>query len=175
MKAAAYARVSTADQVDGFSLSAQLRAIRAHCASQGWTLAAEYTDEGVSASRESAALRPSFRQLMEDVDAGRIDVVIVHKLDRFSRNLTVTLQSLGRIDRAGAAFVSVVEHIDIDAKAVLYVKPRAAMLPLFELVRDEKVWPGDPERPRGTTAALSPALMSGVEERVVFTPGELAA
>lgn len=58
MKAAAYARVSTADQVDGFSLSAQLRAIRAHCASQGWTLAAEYTDEGVSASRESAALRP---------------------------------------------------------------------------------------------------------------------
>lgn len=66
-------------------------------------------------------------------------------------------------------------HIDIDAKAVLYVKPRAAMLPLFELVRDEKVWPGDPERPRGTTAALSPALMSGVEERVVFTPGELAA
>jgi len=39
MKAAAYARVSTADQVDGFSLSAQLRAIRAHCASQGWTAA----------------------------------------------------------------------------------------------------------------------------------------
>ncbi len=75
MKAAAYARVSTADQVDGFSLSAQLRAIRAHCASQGWTLAAEYTDEGVSASRESAALRPSFRQLMEDVDAGKVDVV----------------------------------------------------------------------------------------------------
>lgn len=37
-------------------------------------------------------------------------------------------------------------HIDIDAKEVLYVKPRAAMLPLFELVRDEKVWPGDPER-----------------------------
>jgi DNA invertase Pin-like site-specific DNA recombinase len=58
-------------------------------------------------------LCPSFRQLMEDVDAGKVDVVIVHKLDRFSRNLTVTLQSLGRIDRAGAAFVSVVEHIDM--------------------------------------------------------------
>lgn len=110
MKAAAYARVSTADQVDGFSLSAQLRAIRAHCASQGWTLAAEYTDEGVSASRESAALRPSFRQLMEDVDAGKVDVVIVHKLDRFSRNLTVTLQSLEAVVAGGLA--ATVERTD---------------------------------------------------------------
>lgn len=112
MKAAAYARVSTADQVDGFSLAAQLRAIRAHCDAQGWTLT-EYTDEGVSASKESAAHRPAFKRLMDDVDARRVDVVIVHKLDRFSRNLTVTLQSLARIDRAGAAFVSVVEHIDM--------------------------------------------------------------
>lgn len=66
-------------------------------------------------------------------------------------------------------------HIDIDAKDVLYVKPRAAMLPLFELVRDEKVWPGDPERSREAMATLSPALISGVEGRVVFAPWEIAA
>lgn len=66
-------------------------------------------------------------------------------------------------------------HIDIDGKSVLYVKPRAAMLPLFELVRDERVLSGDPERSRADAAALSPALMASVEERVVFAPGELAA
>ena len=55
------------------------------------------------------------------------------------------------------------------------MKPRAAMLPLFELVRDEKVWPGDPERSREAMATLSPALISGVEGRVVFAPWEIAA
>lgn len=112
MKAAAYARVSTADQVDGFSLSAQLRAIHSHTEAQGWEITEDYVDEGVSAAKESATHRPAFRRLLADVDAGAIDVVVVHKLDRFSRNLTVTIQSLARINIAGATFVSLTEHID---------------------------------------------------------------
>ncbi len=113
MRAASYVRVSTGMQVEGFSLDAQRRAIRAHCEAEGWQLVAEYVEEGVSASKESAAARPEFRRLLADVETGRVDVVVVHKLDRFSRNLVVTVQSLARLERAGAAFVSLTEHIDM--------------------------------------------------------------
>lgn len=114
MRAGLYARVSTKDQVDdGFSIPAQLRALRAYAESQGWEVTAEYVDEGLSAAKESASARPQFRRLLDDVDARRIDVVIVHKLDRFSRNLVVTMQSLARLQSAGAGFASLSEHIDM--------------------------------------------------------------
>ena len=113
MRAAIYARVSTKDQAEeGFSISAQLRALRDYCQTHGWEIVAEYVDEGLSAAHESAASRPQFRRLMADVEARRFDVIVVHKLDRFSRNLIVTLQSLARIDKAGATFVSLTEQID---------------------------------------------------------------
>src|SRR5205823_1982917 len=113
VKAAIYARVSTTDQAEeGFSISAQLRALRDYCEAHRWEITGEYVDEGFSAARESAASRPQFRRLLADVDARRFDVILVHKLDRFSRNLIVTLQSLARIDKAGATFVSLTEQID---------------------------------------------------------------
>lgn len=62
-RAAGYLRVSTADQLDGFSIAAQLRAIRAHTDAQGWQWAGEYIDEGISAAHDSAAKRPQFRRL----------------------------------------------------------------------------------------------------------------
>lgn len=112
MRAGLYARVSTKDQVeDGLSLDAQTRALRGYCEAQGWT-AAEYVEKGVSASKEGAD-RPEFRRLLADAEAGRIDVVAVHKLDRFSRQLLVTMQGLARLSKAGAAFVSLSEHIDM--------------------------------------------------------------
>lgn len=110
--AGAYIRVSTGLQVEGFSLDAQRRALSMHCAAQGWRYV-EYAEEGESASKESASARPEFRRLLADVEARKVDVVLVHKLDRFSRNLVVTMQSLARIDQAGASFVSLSEHIDL--------------------------------------------------------------
>lgn len=113
MNAAIYARVSTKEQAEeGFSISAQLRAMRDYCRAQGWEVGAEFIDEGVSAAHESAARRPQFRRLLAEVETHRYGVVMVHKLDRFSRNLIVTLQSLSRIDKAGATFVSVTEQLD---------------------------------------------------------------
>lgn len=113
MRAGIYVRVSTAEQaIGGFSLDAQVRAGDEY--SQAHGLQAEvYRDEGISAAHESASQRPGFRRLLEDVEAKRIGVVIVHKLDRFSRNLVVTIQSLARIEKAGASFVSLTENIDM--------------------------------------------------------------
>jgi site-specific DNA recombinase len=50
--------------------------------------------------------------MLADAEAGRFDVLIVHKLDRFARNLRVTLETLDRLTRVGVAFVSVSENMD---------------------------------------------------------------
>ena len=50
--------------------------------------------------------------MLADAEAGLIDVVVVHKLDRFARNLRVTLETLERLERAGVGFVSISEQMD---------------------------------------------------------------
>ena len=70
MKAVAYIRVSSQDQVDGHSLEAQIRAIQEYCRSRGWELVAVYREEGKSAHTDSIAKRPRFRQLLDDSSKG---------------------------------------------------------------------------------------------------------
>src|SRR5688572_7204316 len=89
LRAALYERVSSEEQIEGYSLDAQDRAGRHYCESQGWAVAEVYRDEGRSARTDDLAKRPAFRQMLADVEAGLIDVVIVHKLDRFARNRRV--------------------------------------------------------------------------------------
>jgi site-specific DNA recombinase len=52
-----------------------------------------YEDDERSASGEQIAKRPAFKQLLDDVQAGRVHIIVVHTLDRWSRNVMVTLQS----------------------------------------------------------------------------------
>lgn len=110
MKAAIYYRVSSEEQVDGYSLDAQRRALLDFCASKGWEVVEEYADEGKSARGDDIAKRPAFKRMMEDAEARRMDVVVVHKLDRFARNIRVTFESLARLDKCGVAFTTVVEY-----------------------------------------------------------------
>jgi DNA invertase Pin-like site-specific DNA recombinase len=78
----------------------------------GWQIVQEYSDEGKSARTDDLAKRPAFAQMLADAEAGLFDVIVVHKLDRFARNLRVTLETLERLDRAGVAFVSINENMD---------------------------------------------------------------
>src|SRR3712207_1127151 len=116
VRAASYVRVSSEEQVDGYSLSAQERA---YCQVHGYQVVSRYRDEGKSARTDNLANRPAFRQMLADAEAGRFDVLIVRKLDRFARNLRVTLETLDRLTRAGVAFVSVSENMDLDRKSVV--------------------------------------------------------
>lgn len=168
MIAAAYVRVSTRDQAeDGLSLDAQLRAIRSHCEANGWQLA-EYVEAGLSASKEGTD-RPEFRRLLADVEARRVDVVVVHKLDRWSRQMVVTMQTLARISQAGAGFVSLSEHIDMSTPAGRLMLGVLALLAQFysdnlaaevSKGRSERaaqgLWNGD--LPFGYVSAGSPQL-----------------
>jgi len=112
VRAAIYSRVSSEEQIQGYSIAAQQRAAHNLLAERGWTLVREYTDEGKSARSDDVRKRPQFRQMLADAEAGLLDVVVVHKFDRFARNLRVTLESLDVLSRANVAMVSITEQID---------------------------------------------------------------
>ena len=83
---------------------------RAFCAARGWTLAEVYTDAGCSGG---TGKRPGLVRLMADVDAGRLDVVVVHAMDRFWRNLRGLLRALDAlINHANVSFLSITENLD---------------------------------------------------------------
>jgi len=111
-RAGVYHRVSSEEQVEGYSLDAQARATRLYAGAHGWDVVREYADEGKSARSDDLAKRPAFRQMLEDANAGLLDVIVVHKLDRFSRNLRITLETLESLERRRVGFVSISEQMD---------------------------------------------------------------
>src|SRR5690606_23351342 len=89
VRVAAYARISVADR-DGSaftSIEAQVDSVTSYVraqAAQGWILAGEpYVDDGFTGGN---ANRPALTRLLDDVRAGLLDAVVVHRFDRFSRS-----------------------------------------------------------------------------------------
>ena len=71
----------------------------------GWkVLPARFDDGGISGGTLD---RPALQRLMAEVDAGRIDMNVVYKIDRLTRSLADFARLVERLDRAGASFVSV--------------------------------------------------------------------
>src|SRR5271157_4418023 len=112
MKAVAYVRVSDASQIEGHSLDAQERLFRELCKNRGWEPVKIYREEGKSAHVDAINRRPVFRQLLEDAAKHEFDVVVVHTLDRWARNLKVTLESLSILSKNSISLVSITEAID---------------------------------------------------------------
>ena len=107
MKAALYARVSSEERVEGYSIDAQRRAFGTLVQSRGWTEYQEYIDEGKSARTDNVNKRPAFKEMLTDALAGKFDVLAVHKLDRFSRSLAPfeeELHELLAVDEADVGF-----------------------------------------------------------------------
>ena len=111
-RCAIYCRVSSEEQMQGYSIDAQLRACRAYATDKGWQVAAEYVDEGPSARTDSTAKRPKFKEMLEDALERQFDVLLVHKLDRFSRNRRITDECFQRLHVAGVGFISLTENMD---------------------------------------------------------------
>lgn len=111
LRAVDYRRVSSEEQATGgFSLSAQSGANRRFIEeSKGWIYAGSYEDPGRSGK---TIYRPAFQQMLEDAKAGAFDVIVVHKIDRFSRSLTDFLLVLRQLKECNVRFVSVTEDID---------------------------------------------------------------
>lgn len=76
---------------------------------------------------------------------------------------------------AGGNWVFEEVYVDLDAKSVVYVKPRPAMKPLFDILRAERVVFGDPERPEVNQAQLSRPVLALVQAKALYRPSELVA
>lgn len=110
MKAIGYARVSTQDQAtEGVSLEAQEAKIRAYCLVNDLDLVAVVVDGGLSGKTTD---REGLQQVLDLVDAGDVQAVVVAKLDRLSRRVVDTLALIETIEAAGVAFHSIAEKVD---------------------------------------------------------------
>jgi len=123
MKAVGYLRVSDASQVDGHSLDAQERLFHELCKNRGWEAVRVYREEGRSAHVEAIARRPVFRQLLEDAGRNLFGIVVVHTLDRWSRNQRVMLESLATLAKHNVSLVSITENIDYCQKPRFMTHP----------------------------------------------------
>lgn len=86
-RCALYVRVSTAEQRDhGLSVDSQIDALQEYCHSQGYEVVEIYNDAGFSA-RKSYKKRPAMQKMIVDCQAGKIDLIIMTKLDRFFRSV----------------------------------------------------------------------------------------
>ena len=106
-----YTRVSTLEQVSNLSLTTQLEACRHYCETHGLTVDAEFTDRGESAKTTN---RPQFLTMLEHCqkNKGRIDVVVVYNVSRFSRDTHDHLGVRAQLHKCGVALRSVTEPID---------------------------------------------------------------
>ena len=109
MKAAIYARVSTADQEP----ENQLVELRRYVEARGWT-GTEYVDKGVSGAKDR---RPALDRLVADAKRRRFDVLVCWRLDRLGRNLRHLILLLDDLQAIGVDFVSLAEGIDATTPA----------------------------------------------------------
>ena len=112
MRAVGYFRVSDEEQLSGYSMDAQRRAFFDICRQRGWTVVGTYDEEGRSAWVESIGKRPAFRQMLEDAQAQKFDVVVTHSVDRFARNITVAMEALRTLAQSQVSYVCVTQAID---------------------------------------------------------------
>ena len=86
--------------------------MRAWFEAHDWQVTTEYRDEGKSARTEDITKRPAFVQMLSDAESRQFDMIVVHELDRFGRNLRVTLETLDRLSNCDVTFVSISENMD---------------------------------------------------------------
>jgi site-specific DNA recombinase len=110
-RCAIYARVSTQEQTEGYSIDAQLEACRSLATARGWTVEAEYIEPGESGKTFES--RPQWQAFVASARAGQFDVLVAHKIDRFSRaSILDSLSALEDLRSYKVAFVSASEPID---------------------------------------------------------------
>lgn len=109
-RAIGYIRVSTDEQAEeGHSLDAQRTAITQFCEARDWQLVALKVDAGISGTKDD---RPALQQVLAAAEEGRCDVVVVHAIDRFYRDLQGLLTTLNHLREHNVSFTSITENLD---------------------------------------------------------------
>ena len=107
-----YTRVSTAMQIDGYSLDAQKSRMKAFADFNDYEIVGEYEDAGKSG--KSIEERVEFNRMMEDIKSGKdgVSYVLVFKLSRFGRNAADVLSTLQVMQDFGVNLICVEDGID---------------------------------------------------------------
>jgi len=114
-RCAIYTRKSTEDGLEQEfnSLDAQREACVAYIASQrheGWEQLPDFYDDGGFSG--GTMERPGLKQLLAEIEAGRVDIIVVYKVDRLTRSLSDFARIVDVLDRKGASFVSVTQSFN---------------------------------------------------------------
>ena len=111
MKVGIYVRVSTTQQIDRDSLKTQEERLRQYCKAHNYEIYKNkvYKDEGISAKDTK---RPAFEELMRDIEAGKIQAVIVTRLDRITRSLKDLINLMEFLQKHDVKLISLTENID---------------------------------------------------------------
>lgn len=111
-RAGCYERVSTDEQVKfGFSIQTQVDALEEHCKKNNIRIVDHYCDDGVSGGK-AAARRPEMSRLLEDVQEGKIDIVLFTRLDRWFRNVKEYYKVQEILDDHGVEWKAIWEDYD---------------------------------------------------------------
>lgn len=110
LKAALYARVSSEEQARREnSIPAQLRALRDYCEKNDIEIYKEYTDEGITGQISD---RPAFKEMLSAAFTGQINIILVHKFDRFARKVELSRTIKNNLKAAKVNVVSITEPIE---------------------------------------------------------------
>jgi len=115
LRIAIYIRVSTEDQAkEGYSLEVQREYLESFAKREGLEVFKVYQDDGISGYSTE---RPALRELLKETKGRKFDLVLVYKIDRFSRNLKDLLNLVDELSSSGIGFKSATEPFDTTTSA----------------------------------------------------------
>jgi len=159
-RCAIYVRKSSDEGLDMSynSLEAQADACAAYIASQrheGWTRAAKaYEDGGFSGGNLD---RPGLKALLADVEAGRIDIIVVYKIDRLTRSLTDFARLNELLDKHNVSFVAVTQQFNTSTSM-----GRLTLNVLLSFAQFEREVSGERIRDKFTSSKRKGIWMGGI-------------
>ena len=122
MRVGLYPRVSGHEQEDNYSIPEQIERMKKYCDAKDWMVHKIYTDSVYSGSNMD---RPGLQEMIKDCERGKLDMVLVYKLDRLSRSQKDTLYLIEDVfEKNGVGFTSMTENFDTSSpfgKAILGV------------------------------------------------------
>ncbi len=114
LRIATYTRRSTDEENQPFTIEAQDTKLDAYATSQdGWNIVAKFSDDASGASVD----RPGLERAIAAAKAGKFDVLLVYRVDRFSRRIRDLVWLLDELDQAGVVFRSATEPFDTSTPA----------------------------------------------------------
>jgi len=112
LRAGLYERVSSDDQKRfGFSIETQIENLEEYCQKNNMKVVGHYTDEGVSGAKVIKK-RPALSRLLDDVVAGKVDIILFTRLDRYFRNVQEYFKCQEILDKHGVHWKAIHEEYD---------------------------------------------------------------